>query len=187
MEADQDLEDVRRVAGGDLSAFEGIVRRWQGPLINLAYRFVRNRARAEDLAQEAFLHAFRQIKRFRGESAFSTWLFALALNVYRSALRHRALPAVPLDAIASLAGHPHPQFALLEESERDELVRRGVASLPPRYRDALIVFYFGDADLAEAARILEVPEGTLKARLHRGRELLRAKLGRALEPQEVPA
>jgi RNA polymerase sigma-70 factor (ECF subfamily) len=176
MEEDIDLVDVRRVLAGDPGGFEGIVRRWQAPLINLAYRFVRDRERAEDMAQEAFLRVFQQLARFRGESAFSTWMFSVALNVYRSALRRRDLPSVPLDAVAELVGRSATHLAL-EEAQREDLVRRAVASLPARYRDALIVFYFRDMDLAETARILQVPEGTAKALLHRGRKLLHRKLG----------
>lgn len=176
VEEDIDRIDTRRVLAGDPRGFEGIVRRWQAPLINLAYRFVRDRERAEDMAQEAFLKIFQQLARFRGDSAFSTWMFSVALNVYRSSLRRRALPSVPLDAIAEMASQSRPQLAL-EDSQREELVRRAVAGLPPRYRDALTVFYFRDMDLAETARILNVPEGTAKALLHRGRKLLHRKLG----------
>ncbi len=187
MAADQnhrDLIDVQRVLAGDLGGFEGIVARWQAPLINLAYRFVRDRARAEDMAQEAFVQAFKQLARFRGESAFSTWLFALALNVYRSALRRRPIPSVPLEAVAELAGTESPPHLALEQSQREDLVRRSVNALPPRYRDALTVYYFQDMDLAETAEVLQVPEGTAKAWLHRGRNLLRRKLGslRAVTP-----
>jgi RNA polymerase sigma-70 factor (ECF subfamily) len=177
VEEDLDLIDVRRVLAGDPGGFEGIVRRWQGPLINLAYRFVRDRGRAEEMAQEAFLHVFRQLARYHGDSAFSSWMFTVALNVYRSALRRRTLPSVPLDAIAEAVSRERPPQLELEDAEREELVRRAVAALPPRYRDVLTVFYFKDMDVAETARILQVPEGTVKAWLHRGRKLLRSKLG----------
>jgi RNA polymerase sigma-70 factor, ECF subfamily len=66
----QDLEDVRRVLSGDTSAFEGIVRRWQGPLINLAFRFCRDRQRAEEMTQDAFVQIYRKLGKFRGESDF---------------------------------------------------------------------------------------------------------------------
>ena len=74
-------------------------RRWQGPLVNLAYRFCRDRARSEEMAQEAFLRAFRFLDRWRGDAAFSTWLFALATNVYRSQLRRRRIETLTLDEI----------------------------------------------------------------------------------------
>ena len=86
---DEDAADARRVLAGDVAAFGGIVRRWQGRLINLAWRFSRDRASAEDMAQDAFVKAFRALHTFRGESAFSTWLTAIAINVYRSWLRDR--------------------------------------------------------------------------------------------------
>ena len=83
LSADADQADVEKVLAGDIDAFENIVRRWQGPLINLAYRFCRDRGRAEDMAQNAFLRAFRALEGWRKDAAFSTWLFALATNLYR--------------------------------------------------------------------------------------------------------
>ncbi len=79
-----DRADVAQVRAGDVEAFAAIVRRWQTPLINLAYRFCGDRGRAEEMAQEAFLRAYRGLDGFRGDAAFSTWLFALATNLYRS-------------------------------------------------------------------------------------------------------
>src|SRR5262249_35384347 len=103
-------------------------------------------------------------------------MFSVALNVYRSSLRRRALPSVPLDAVAEMVGRSAPQPAL-EEAQREELVRRALAALPPPHRHAPAVFHFKDKDRAEPARILKVPEGTAKALLHRGRKLLHRKLG----------
>src|SRR5215510_13534071 len=97
MTAVDDLADVDRVLAGDASAFEGIVRRWQGPLVNLAYRFCRDRGRAEELAQEAFLRAYKGLARWRRDAAFSTWLFALATNLYCSELRRIPMREQPLE------------------------------------------------------------------------------------------
>ncbi len=171
----EDREDVRRVLAGDDAGFDGIVRRWQGPLINLAYRYVRDRGRAEDLAQEAFVLAYRRLSQYRGDAAFSTWLFALALNVCRSEVRRHAVTFVPLDALRDLPARRPAQLELLA-AERDEIVRRAVLSLPVAYRDALILFYFMECDLAGTARVLGRAEGTVKALLHRGRGLLERKL-----------
>ena len=93
MGAAEDQASVEKVLSGDSSAFEGIVRRRQGPLVNLAYRFCRDRGRAEELAQEAFLRAYRSLDRWRREAAFSTWLFALATNLYCSELRRKKAAA----------------------------------------------------------------------------------------------
>jgi len=173
-EADDDSADAARVAGGDTGAFEGIVRRWQGRLVGLAWRFCRDRALAEDMAQEAFVKAFRAIASFRGESAFSTWLIAVAVNTYRSRLRAEGPPLLSLDPARAFAAGPSPLHAL-QERERAEAIRRAVLTLPARYREAILVYYFQESDVAEAARVLGVAEGTLKARLHRGRELLRRR------------
>lgn len=172
---DEDAEAVRRVLAGDVSAFEGIVRRWQGRLVNVAWRFCRDRTMAEDLAQEAFVKAFKSLDTFRAESAFSTWLTAVALNTCRSALRERKPAAIPIDLVPAVATQPDG-LTTMEESEQAESVRRAVMTLPARYREALVVYYLEERDLGESARVLGVPAGTLKARLHRGRELLKRRL-----------
>jgi RNA polymerase sigma-70 factor (ECF subfamily) len=177
--ASEDQADVERVLAGDVSSFEGIVRRWQGPVVNLAYRFCRDRGRAEEMAQEAFLRAFRALEGWRGDAAFSTWLFALATNVYRSELRRVPPRTVSLDDVAE-PGDPRPPDGGFEDVDRDRAVRRAVFTLPARYRDALILFYFHGMDVPATARSLGVPEGTVKARLSRGRAILRGKLPRFL-------
>jgi len=181
--ANDDRSDVERVLAGDISAFEGIVRRWQGPLINLAYRFCRDRGRAEELAQEAFLRAYRALAQWRKDAVFSTWLFALATNLYRSELRR--IPARRLSLMVSLEDIPEPPDARasdggLEARDRDSAVRQAVLALPAKYREALILFYFHDMDVTTAARSLGLPEGTVKARMFRGREILRSKLPQLL-------
>ena len=93
-----DRADVARVLAGDARAFEGIVRRWQGPLVNMAWRYCRDRGRAEEMAQEAFMRAWRGLAQWRREGSFSTWLFALAANVYRSELKRFPTETLPLEA-----------------------------------------------------------------------------------------
>ena len=169
--ADPDGADVDRVLAGETRAFEGIVRRWQGPLVNMAWRYCRDRGRAEELAQEAFVRAWRGLGAWRRESTFSTWLFAVAANVYRSELKRFPGVNLPIEEIAEpsrAAGQHH----LLEEQSRDESVRRAVAALPLRYREPQVLFYFHEMDVAAAARTMGVPEGTLKARLKRARSML---------------
>jgi len=171
---DQDAAAAARVIAGDPSAFADIVRRWQYRLVNLAWRFCRHHATAEDMAQEAFLKAYRSLGSFRGESQFSTWLTAVALNTYRSSLHRDRQPwpgREPAEPIDTALG---PQNAL-EQGQRAELVRRAVLTLPVRYRDAILMYYFEDRDIAESARVLGIAEGTLKAQLHRARELLRSR------------
>jgi RNA polymerase sigma-70 factor (ECF subfamily) len=180
---DQDAAEAARVVAGDLSAFEGIVERWQRRLVNLAWRFCRDRSRAEDMAQEVFLKAFRSLATFRGESTFSTWLTSIAVNTYRSRLRIDGQPSLALDATRLFDTAPGTLHEI-QGRQRDEAVRRAVLTLPERYRQAILVFYFEERDLAEASRILGLAEGTLKARLHRGRELLRRRCAR-LDPRKA--
>ena len=174
-----DQAAVERVLAGDISAFEEIVRRWQSPLINLAYRFCRDRGRSEEMAQEAFLRAYRGLKQWRREAAFSTWLFALATNFYRSELRRIPTRTISLDDVAEPVDPRVPDGGL-ENEDRDLAVRRAVFALPAKYREALILFYFHEMDVPAAARSLGLPEGTVKARLFRGREILRTKLPQLL-------
>lgn len=171
------MADVRRVIAGDLSGFEGIVERWQVRIVNLAWRFCRDRATAEDMAQEVFLKVFRSLESFRGESSFSTWLTSIALNTCRSRIRTLGRPGMSLDLDRTVEAGPGVEQNV-EIRERDEAVRRAVLTLPEQYRDAILMFYFEERDVNETARVLGIPEGTLKARLHRGRELLKRKVER---------
>jgi len=179
MSASEDQSDVERVLLGDIAAFEGIVHRWQGPLINLAYRFRQDRGRAEELAQEAFLRCYRALRQWRRDAAFSTWLFALATNLYRTELRRIPPRTQSLDDIAEPADARVFDEGL-EDRDRDLVVRRALVALPGKYREVLILFYFHDMDVAAAALSLGLPEGTIKARLFRGREILRSKLPQML-------
>jgi RNA polymerase sigma-70 factor, ECF subfamily len=177
--ASEDQADVERILAGEVSAFEGIVRRWEGPLVNLAYRFCRDRGRAEEMAQEAFLRAYRGLAGWRKDAAFSTWLFALATNLCRSELRRIPARIVSLDDVAEPRDARAPDGGF-EEEDRDRAVRHAVLALPAKYREALTLFYFHEMDVPTAARSLGLPEGTVKARLFRGREILRSKLERQL-------
>jgi len=178
--ADIDAADVARVLAGDVEAFAGIVGRWQGPLVNMAWRYCRDRGRAEELAQEVLIRAWRGLKSWRGESVFSTWLFALAANVYRNDLKR--VPAVTVSfEDAAEPSLPGSQLAALDERDRSGSVRRAVLALPRRYREPVVLFYFHEMDIGAAARTMRMPEGTFKARLARGRELLRKRFPRLRE------
>jgi RNA polymerase sigma-70 factor (ECF subfamily) len=185
MTVDDGVAAVDRVLRGDVAAFAEIVERWQDPLVALAYRFCHDRSRAEDMAQEAFVRAFRALGQWRREAAFSTWLFALATNVYRAEQRRRRAPFVSLADVAD----PADAFDLAayhEDSDSRAAVRRALHALPARYRDALVLFYFHEMDVERAAATLGVPAGTVKARLSRGREFLRRKLVATLGVRHAP-
>jgi RNA polymerase sigma-70 factor (ECF subfamily) len=175
--ADDDRIDVERVLAGDLASFENIVRRWQGFLVNLAYRFCRDRSRAEEMAQEAFLRSWCGLSTWRRDAAFFTWLFALATNLYRTELRRITVGRVSLDKAGQLRD-ASCEHGGLDIDDRDRAVQRAVLALPAKYREALTLFYFHDMNVRDAALSLGLPEGTVKARLSRAREMLRGKLPR---------
>ena len=127
--ADRALVD--RVLGGDTQAFAGIVQRWQGPLINMAWRYCRDRGRAEEMAQEALIRAWRGLGQWRRESSFSTWLFSVAANVYRTELKRIPSVNLPLD----------------KTTEPSSPFMRAVYALPDKYREPLILYYFHEMDL----------------------------------------
>ena len=173
--AGEDETAVDRVLQGDPDAFAGIVRRWQGPLINLAYRFCGDRGRAEELAQEAFLSAFRGLAKWRRDAAFSTWLFTVATNLCRREVRRIPPRTVSIEDIVTPAASEDTD-ARLVEADRRRAVRKALQALPAKYRDVLLLFYFHEHDVAATASSMGVPEGTVKARLSRGRALLERKL-----------
>ncbi len=177
----EDLADIERVLAGDAQAFEGIVRRWQGPLVNMAWRYCRDRGRAEEMAQEAFVRAWRGLAGWRRESSFSTWLFALAANVFRSELQRIPAVNVPLEDAPEPAG-PAMQHEGLARRQSEDTVRRAVLALPHRYREPVVLYYFHEMDVTAVASTMGLPDGTVKARLARGRELLRKRFPHLREP-----
>lgn len=180
MSHEEDLSDVEAVLRGEIDRFEGIVERWERPLVNLAWRYVRNESIAEEMAQEAFVRCFRKLRQWRGDAAFSTWLFALAINVYRSMLRKRRPPIDDDAALEALTGADSIEQELVE-AERDAIVRRTVTYLPEIYRDVILIYHFEEQDLRTTSRRLGLPEGTVKARLHRGRKMLKERMERILK------
>jgi len=174
MSAKEDLADVDRVLAGDVNAFEGIVLRWQRPLVNMAWRYCRDRGRAEEMAQEALVRAWRGLAQWRREASFSTWLFALAANVFRTELKRFPTETLPLEDAPEPSG-PASQHNTLATKMSHEVVRSAVLALPRRYREPVVLFYFHEMDMEAAARTMGLPEGTMKARLSRGRALLRRR------------
>lgn len=186
MQTDEDLSAVRAVVAGNTAAFRGIVERWQEPLFNLAYRFCRDRSQAADMTQDAFLRIFRALPSLRAESAFSSWLMSVAMNVFRSHQRRSRPDLVALDEVQLEPRYAALRNTLESTSNEDAVVRLAVQSLPEKYREAVVLFYFHEMNVEKAARTLGVPPGTLKARLHRARSRLERKLRRKLGSDPLP-
>lgn len=167
-------EIVRRARDGDLEAFEELVRSSQGEVYRLAFHLVRDRDLAEDVAQEAFLAAYRALRSFRGRSKFSTWLFRItrncAVDAIRKASRQRRLVQ---QAEQAEAEPPAPDAALRAT------LREAIDGLPAELREAFVLIEVFGFSYREASDVLGVAGGTLKSRMHRARKFLVDELGDA--------
>lgn len=173
-----DAELARRAGEGDAAAFEEIHRRYRRPVYALALRMTRNAADAEDLTQESFLNVLRNVGSFRGEAAFSSWLYRLAANVVKMHFRRRGARPEDLTSdgemcerklgLARRAGAP----TVFERIA----IERAVGALPPGYRAAFVLHDVAGYEHAEIARMRGCSTGNSKAQLHRARASLRSQL-----------
>jgi RNA polymerase sigma-70 factor (ECF subfamily) len=178
----QDTELARLAAGGDADAFEEIHRRYRQLVYAVALRMTGNPADAEDLTQESFLSLLRRIGSFRGESAFTSWLYRLTTNqVLMHFRRRRARPEEQAGEATWRAARAGRDAAA---SGVDRVaVERAVGALPPGYRAAFLLHELGGYEHAEIARFMGCNAGTSKSQLHRARAKLRELL---TPPTPVP-
>lgn len=165
---------VSAARDGDLEAFEALVRRHQHAVYRVALRMLGSEADAEDVAQDAFVHAWRSLGRFRGDSAFGTWLYRITTNRALNALASRR-PAVELEE--RVAPHAERPERVLERREQLEAVTGALLRLAPEQRALLVLREFEGLSYAELAEVLGVPERLVKGRLHRARTALVAETG----------
>ncbi len=156
------------------------MRRHERRVYNLAYRMLGHSEEARDATQEAFLSCFRHLGGFRGEAAFSTWLHRIALNVCYDALRKRSATPVEAMRFPEPVASPGPE----DQTATSIDVQRALMAVSPEFRAVLILHELQDVPVEQIAAALELPVGTVKSRLHRGR----VALGRALmgEPELTP-
>jgi RNA polymerase sigma-70 factor (ECF subfamily) len=181
MDADRDL--VAAAAEGDLDAFEKLVQRHQTRLVGYLRGLTNSESDAEDLAQEAFLRAYRSLKGFRGTSSFRTWLYQIATNVFRNWLEKRRNQA-PVNAgsiDAPPPGHDEPVEPMGEEHPEErhlqrDAIDRALAALPGDQREAVLLRDVEGFEYREIAEQLGVPLGTVESRIFRGRTRLKELL-----------
>ena len=182
---------MNRAQTGDVRAFAELVQRYKDPMYNLAYRMLRDRQEAEDIAQETFLHVFRALNRFQTGERFSPWVYRIATNLCLDKLRRNKGMSISLDAPMGPESDVYLQVAdpgdgpdaALELSELRDDVQRAVDALPERYRTIVILRHLHDRSYEEIAEIVDLPLGTVKTRLFRAREILRRWLSGVVEPQ----
>ena len=176
-ESDQPLIDA--VLAGDPAQFNGLVMRYANRLYRFILKNVGHAALAEDLAQETFVEAYRQLPTFRGEAKFSTWLFGIALNKIRNYInrspdgRQQHSPMRILRSDPASDGNP---TQLLEKKQTLLALQQAMETLPTELRESLILVAMEELPYEEAAQLLGIPVGTLKSRVHRARDLLRRSM-----------
>jgi RNA polymerase sigma-70 factor (ECF subfamily) len=180
---EEDLELARRCGGGDPAAQRAFVDRFAVLVHSLCARSGIVGPDREDVAQQVLLDAFRALPRYRGTSRLSTWIYSLALrrvaDHFRSPQRRDVPSGWPGDD-SFPAPQSTPVLAPDEQAVRrdeDQRVKRALARVAEPERAVLLGYYLGEMSVSEISRTLEIPEGTVKTRLHRGRQMLRKELG----------
>jgi RNA polymerase sigma-70 factor (ECF subfamily) len=176
-----DLELVRRAQRGQRGAFDLLVLRYQHKVVKLVARLLRDRTEAEDVAQEAFVKAYRALGSFRGDSAFYTWLYRIAVNTARNTLASRqrrplayeaGLSEAEQAAVESRMRHGDTPEATALSDEIQDTVNRAIADLPEDLRTAIVLREVEGLSYEEIATAMDCPVGTVRSRIFRAREAI---------------
>src|SRR5665213_3646781 len=177
---------IASILAGNTHEFHNLIRPHERTVYVMALTLLKNEADAEDVAQEAFLKAFRNLKNFRAESKFSTWLISITLNEARSRLRRRnAVPMESLDEPSDEQGHVSPALLrdwreipseAVERLEIRQLLQQAVADIPLIYRETFVLRDMEELSINETAETLGISVASVKVRLHRARIMLQKRL-----------
>ncbi len=191
--SDEDL--MARVAEDDERAFADLVGRFKGRVTNLISRVLNDRESSDDLAQEVFVRVFVHRRNYRTGSKFSTWVFTIAANLAKNEIRRRvrrrnwfsldALTEVFSDSIIQLADPTEGREQVLEREQLQGAVGEAIATVPEKYRLALVLRDIEGLSYEEIAEVLGVPGGTVRSRINRARSMLKRKLQPLLRKQEA--
>ena len=185
-----DAQLVRRVQKGEKGAFDALVLKYQHKIVNLVLRYVRDQDQAMDIAQEAFLKAYRALPRFRGDSAFYTWLYRIAVNTAKNhlAAQRRRPMDVELDLQDSEQYDLHAKLketdtpeGLTLSQELNETVQRAISALPEDLRTAIILREIDGMSYEEIAQAMECPVGTVRSRIFRARDAIGKKIDNLMD------
>ena len=187
-ETDQLL--VARVQQGEKAAFDILVLKYQSRIINLVSRFVRNQSDAQDVTQEAFLKAYRALPNFRGDSAFYTWLYRIAVNTAKNYLAIQSRRSgeseqdfseiEQIEGNSALKDNATPEHLLLKD-EIEETVIAAIKKLPDDLRTAITLREIEGLSYEEIATVMECPIGTVRSRIFRAREAIDSQLAPLLQ------
>jgi RNA polymerase sigma-70 factor (ECF subfamily) len=186
-----DLSLVQRVQRGDKGAFDVLVLKYQHKVVKLVMRYVRNPAEAEDIAQDAFIKAYRALPQFRGDSAFYTWLYRIAINTAKNAAVARARNPVDFDLDMTNNDESYEMQGRLKDSETPEAlvltdeirttVNAAIANLPDDLREAIVLRELEGLSYEEIAARMDCPVGTVRSRIFRAREAIDSRLREVFE------
>lgn len=187
-----DSELITECLQGRTDAFGQLVTRYQERLFGTLVTMLGSVEDARDVAQEAFVQAYQKLESFRGQSAFYSWLFRIALNSSVDHHRRQRRPTVSIDAAREQTGaeptdlhtETSPSFRI-ERTERQKLVQLALSKLSPEYRQVLILKEMEDMKYEEIAAVVKIPVGTVRSRIHRGRAELKEILERLLGDQLI--
>lgn len=184
-EREVDHELVLRVQQGDKRAFDLLVRKYQHKVVNLISRYIRDHSEVFDVAQEAFIKAYRALPQFRGDSAFYTWMYRIAINTAKNYLvaKGRKLPSVSIDAYdaehfqgeSNLKEYATPENISLKD-EIEETVLAAIEDLPEDLRTAITLRELEGLSYEEIAEAMQCPVGTVRSRIFRAREAIDKRL-----------
>jgi len=167
--SEQDDNDlITRFQRGDVTSFNGLVRRYQEPVYQTARRLLGSHEDAQDLSQEVFIHAYKGLRQFRGEAGFSTWIYRIAVNLALNALRRRKLRqffSLDHPGLTITAKSPTPD-QLVEQKELRSVIENAIERLPAKQKIVFTLRYFQKLPHAEIAGILDRNVGTIKANYH---------------------
>jgi RNA polymerase sigma-70 factor (ECF subfamily) len=166
---------LRRSLHGDSEAWGEIVWRYKEAVFGITLGILRQHADAEDATHDTFIRAYDNLRRYRLEKRFSTWLFTIATNICKNRLRERRYhPVLSADPQIEEAA---PDYAvIIKQMELEERLRNALAELPTKYRAPLVLRYWNNLAYKEIAEILSTPEGTIKTYIHRAKVALKQKL-----------
>ena len=170
-----DFEVAQRVLAGETDAFDILVRQYQQDIYRLAFRMTRNAEEARDLAQDAFVQAYKSLASFRGQSRFSTWLYRIAMNLCLTHLKSAARQD-PAEVDGTLADHRADSLTVLLADERDRALAEAIDALPPQQKATLTLRIHQGLGHKEIAETLGCSEGTAKANYFHAVRALQRKL-----------
>jgi len=180
----EDSQLLSKCLSGHSEAYGALVEKYGARIVNLAYQMIGDRHQAEDVAQEAFVRAYKALPRFERKAKFSSWLYQITLNLCKDHLKSRSRRARSADEehLANVDADPRDEAPRqIVENELSQKMREAINQLPVLYRESFVLRHLQGLDYADVAAITEVPADTVRVRAYRAREMLRQSLSKNVD------